>query len=65
MWKSDNQGIKEVTFIQRGRRGGDVETQNGRSNTHVWWIKIRMDIAGWIPAQGSSSKKINPHNFWL
>ena len=23
VWKSDNQGIKEETFIQIGRRGGD------------------------------------------
>ena len=28
-WKSDNQGIKEVTFIQTDRRGGGVEMQNG------------------------------------
>ena len=24
-WKSNNQGVKEVTFIQMGRKGGDVE----------------------------------------
>ena len=23
VWKSDNQGVKEETFIQTGRRGGD------------------------------------------
>ena len=23
LWKSDNQGVKEETFIQMGRRGGD------------------------------------------
>ena len=26
VWKSNNQGIKEVTFIQTGRRGRDTET---------------------------------------
>ena len=25
LWKSDSQGIKEVTFIQRGRRGREAE----------------------------------------
>ena len=25
VWKFRNQGIKEVTFIQMGRRGGDAE----------------------------------------
>ena len=25
IWKSNNQGFKEATFIQTGRRGGDVE----------------------------------------
>ena len=26
VWKSDNQGFKEVTFIQTGRRDGDLES---------------------------------------
>ena len=26
LWNSDNQGFKEATFIQMGRRGGDAET---------------------------------------
>ena len=25
VWKSDNQGIKEVTFTQMGKRGGGVD----------------------------------------
>ena len=29
VWKPDNQGFKEVTFIQRRRRGGDAETWRG------------------------------------
>ena len=41
--------------------------------THVWWIKIGRDTAGVrdphptpdYPAQGSSARKISPHNFWL
>ena len=27
VWKSNNQGIKEITFIQIDRRGGDAEKQ--------------------------------------
>ena len=33
VWKSDNQGVKEETFIQTGRRGGDAsraERTHGR-----------------------------------
>ena len=38
VWKSDNQGIKEETFIQTGRRGGDgqlcrEDSQQGSG----WW----------------------------
>ena len=29
VWKSDNQGIKEITFIQQGRRGGDTRRHTG------------------------------------
>ena len=39
----------------------------------VWWIKIRRDRLGASDpkprpdhtAQGSSARKIDPHNFWL
>ena len=30
VWKSSNRRIKEVTFMQMGRRGGDMEMWNGR-----------------------------------
>ena len=52
VWKSDNQGIKEVTFIQTCRRGGDmetsreVETWNGLSHIHMWWVEIGRDTSG-------------------
>ena len=36
-------GLKEVTFIQMGRRGRDGKMQNGQSHTHVWWIKVERD----------------------
>ena len=32
MWKSDNQGVKEKTFTQTNRKGGDE--QPGVENTH-------------------------------
>ena len=39
----------------------------------MWWIKIQEGYLGTeesqlytrLPAQGSSAKKISPHNFWL
>ena len=39
----------------------------------MWWIKIGIDVSGVKdlsstpdhPAQGSSARKITPHNFWL
>ena len=33
MWMSDDQRIKEITFIQMGRRSGDVETLMGSSTS--------------------------------
>ena len=81
VWKSNNQGIKEVMFIQTGRRGRerhgevqrDVDTWNGQSHTHVQWINIGRDTLGvrdtsprpYHPTQGSSTKKVSPYNFWL
>ena len=35
VWKSDNQGDKEETFIQSGRRGGDW--QPGREDSRQGW----------------------------
>ena len=32
VWKSENQGAKEKTFIQTGRRGGEDSGQGGG-----WW----------------------------
>ena len=88
VWKSHNQGLKEATFIQTGRRGGNMEmcreacrhgvAQRGtdgnmRSHIHVWWIKIGRDISGVRDPsprsdhseQGSGTRKISHHNFWL
>ena len=56
-----------------GKMGRDPDTQNGQYHTYMWWIKIRRDILGVRypsptpdhPAQGSSARKIRPHNFWL
>ena len=47
---------------------------NQKSNIHMWWIKIGRDTSGardpnpkqnQPAAQGSSTRKINPYNFWL
>ena len=37
VWKSDNQGIKEETFIQTGRRVRD-EQLGWRGHTAKWWL---------------------------
>ena len=88
--KSKTQGFKEATYIQIGRRHGDIELEwrgkemwygverqqqwfKGQSHIHVSWIKIRKDTLGASnPSlrsghiiQGSSVRKIKPHNFWL
>ena len=88
VWKSDNQGFKEATFILMDRRGRDVErggevqshgsgkekSWKGWSYIHMWWIKFGKDTSrvrdpsprpDHPAAQGSSTRKMNPHNFWL
>ena len=65
--------IKELKKIHSSRWVGGADTQNRLSHTHVWWIKIRRDTSGvrdpsptpYPQAQGSSARKISPHNFWL
>ena len=48
VWKSNNQGVKEETFIQTGRRGGDG--QRGREDLwpggswQSWWSHICIRI---------------------
>ena len=52
---------------------GDAEMWNRWSHTHIWWIKIGRYTLGPRdpslitdhPAQGSSTRKISPHNFLL
>ena len=36
-WKSDNQGVKEDTFIQTGRRGGDGQLGGEDSKQGSGW----------------------------
>ena len=66
--KSHSSGQVRGAEMQRG-----AEMWNGWSHIYVWWIKIGRDILGARdpsprpdhPAQGSSDRKISPHNFWL
>ena len=37
VWKSDNQGFQEATFIQKGRRGGDTERGGEAWSHRVEW----------------------------
>ena len=62
-WKTDNQGIKEVTFIQMGRRGKDVdihrdmEMWNGCfSLPHV----VDKNQEGYLGSEGSQPHTIPP-----
>ena len=60
MWKSDDRGSREATFIQLGRRGGEAERhgktlrggevercrdRDRQSHIHVQWIKNRKDAS--------------------
>ena len=38
VWKYDNQGVKEETFIQTSRRGGDQQP-GWRGLMARWWLK--------------------------
>ena len=38
VWKSDNQGFKEATFIQMGRRGGVVEMGGEAVRAAAKWV---------------------------
>ena len=38
VWKSDNQGVKEKTFIQTGRRGEDRQP-GWRGLAARWWLE--------------------------
>ena len=89
LWKSDNQGLKEATFILTGRRGGDVgrgidmgkggEVDRRREgveqavpHSHVvdknregYLVSDQSQPQTKYPAQGSTTRKISPDNFWL
>ena len=49
VWKSDNQGVKEETFIQTGRRGGDGQ----RGGEELW------QGGGWWNRQSQIFMQIN------
>ena len=51
VWKSNNQGIKEETFIRTGRRGGDGQLHGGD-----WW-----QSGGWRTWQGGGLQTGQSH----
>ena len=70
-WKSYNYGIKEETT---SRLVGGMETKNGLvPHSHVvgknpegyLGSKGTQSHTRLLPVQGSSARKISPHNFWL
>ena len=52
LWKSDNQGVKEETFIQTGRRGRDRQLGQ-REHAARWWLEdgaregMRQQLVEW------------------
>ena len=42
VWKSDNQGVKEETFIQTGRRGRDHPQQGSGLHMLRWGVVERV-----------------------
>ena len=48
VWKSNNQGVKEETFIEAGRRGGDGQPDCRRRNKVEDWVirHLRADEPG-------------------
>ena len=63
VWKSNNKGIKEVTFIQTRTRDADTEqTVPHLCAVDKNWKEYLSPTAD-HPNQGSSARKISPHNF--
>ena len=56
-----------------GERWWQQCSGHGWSHIHVWWIRIGRNTIGvsdlsprpYGTAQGSSTRKTNPYNFWL
>ena len=47
VWKSDNQGVKEETFTQTGRKGGDGHPGGeGSRQGSCWRTRVGKVVAG-------------------
>ena len=71
VWKSDNQGVKEETFIQTGTRGRDRQLGQ-REHAVKWWLVDQVVPhscvdKNWEELLGSKidCQKIKPQNLWL
>ena len=77
VWKSDNQGIKEETFIQTGRRGGDGQPRQ-RGYAARWWLVdqavpyLHADKPGGATGEQDRQhnpsfqhREIKPQNLWV
>ena len=70
VWKSNNQGVKEETFIQTGRRGGDGHPgredywQGGSWRTQqgggLWSGWAKLQLAGEAAVGGLGDRLHNP-----
>ena len=55
VWKSDNQGVKEETFIQTGRRGGDGQMSGDDSWQGGGWQTQQQTPKSRAPARGNKA----------
>ena len=65
--------VRDAELQGRGMQTqcGSKRQWNRQSHIHLWWIKFGKDVLGARDsshrpdhaAQGSSTRKINPHNF--
>ena len=64
LWKSDNQGVKEDTFIQTSRRGGDTQAgwrglvvRQWLADQASWWIVERVVPCSCVDKLGGTTEE--------
>ena len=62
VWKSDNQGVKEETFIQTGRRGRDGQPGQRRCEAKQWLEDLGVLHSHAGKLGGTTGEQDRPHN---
>ena len=60
VWKSDNQGDKEETLTQTGRRGGDGQLGGEVSQARQWLVDRGSHIHMWINWEEQLGSETDP-----